>query len=196
MYVHYDYKSGLASTLRTCKSIDYKKSFVLCQAALAIRSSIYSIKHVKIADCRFGMAESLLGRGLLADAQNLYNEALALREPLGEGHPLVIEAVLGKAQVNLVKHDFRAAVPLYQRAIDMIHNHLGDDHYFLALAKEGLAQTMRQQSKDLDAIPALLDSAYDTFRLVFGNEHMAVIRILQAKGDFARDGEIIYIPSN
>lgn len=180
---------GFAASFRTCKVIDYKRSFDLCQAALAIRSGTFSIKHVKIADCKLGIAESLLGRGQINDALILMNEVISLREPLGERHPLVIEAVLWKAHANLMKGDFRAAVPLYQRALDMVSTHIGDEHYFIAVAQEGLAQTMRQQFRDLDSINSLLESAYDVYRMIFGNDHNLVIRILQAKGDYARDME-------
>eukprot|EP01041_Mallomonas_annulata_P001232 gene1232-2390_t len=182
---------GVIACGRLCKGADFPEQFELCEEAEDIVSVSLPPKHYRIADVKCEKAANLLVRAQIADAQTLFNDVILYREKFIDEHPLVVESVIGKAEVLRYKGDFRPAITIYQRAVDLA-KHIagsGSEHPLLAYAVEGLAQAMRMQGKDMDSIMPLFDQAYDILRVLYGSEHGSVGRIFQGKGQYLRDIE-------
>jgi CHAT domain-containing protein/tetratricopeptide (TPR) repeat protein len=116
-------------------------------------------------------ANELWARGKYAEAQPLYEKALAAcRRALGEDHPYTATGY-GNLANNLEAQGKHAeAQPLLEKALAIGRKVLGDDHPSTAAGYNNLAYNLNAQGKHAEAQP-LYEKALAIRRKVLGEDH-------------------------
>jgi tetratricopeptide (TPR) repeat protein len=118
-----------------------------------------------------GQAWNYRSKGKYADAQPLYEKALAIRrQALGEKHPDTAEDY-NRLAVNLnAQGKYADAQPLYEKALAVWRQALGEDHPTTAKGYNNLADNLKAQGKYADAQP-LYEKALGIWRNALGEAH-------------------------
>jgi tetratricopeptide (TPR) repeat protein len=110
-------------------------------------------------------------RGRYADAEHLYQRALAIREKvLGPEHPDVATSLNNLAMLYKNQGRYAKAEPLYQRALAIREKALGPEHPDVAASLRGLALLYRDQGQYAKAEP-LYERALKIWKEALGPEH-------------------------
>jgi tetratricopeptide (TPR) repeat protein len=132
------------------------------------------------------------GRAAYAQAQPLYERALAIREKvLGLEHPHTAASLAALASLLQDKGELAAARPLFERALAVCEQVLGPEHPETATSLNNLALLLRNQG-DLAAARPLYERALAIREKALGPEHPHtaaslnnLARLLQVQGDLA-----------
>ncbi len=142
---------------------------------------------VGVAQAADNLAELLLDRAELDEAESLLTEAVELRRRrLGEAHPKVAESLLGLAEVLVQKGEFETARERCEEAVELRRRLLPGDHPLLAESLNDLALVLHELA-EYEAAEPLLEEALEIYRGNFGDEHPDVAMVLGNLGQLLRD---------
>jgi len=128
-------------------------------------------------------------RGAYADAQPLYERALAIREAvLRADHPDTAQSVNNLASVLLHQGRYADAQSLFERALAVRETVLGADHPDTATSVNNLAFVLERQGRYADAQP-LFERALAIREAVLGADHPATaVSVNNLAGVLLRQG--------
>ena len=113
-------------------------------------------------------------QGRYAEAESLYQEALALRKKLlGEDHPDVATTLNNLALLYESQGRYAEAEPLYQEALALIKKLLGENHLYLATTINNLAVLYESQGRYAEA-ESLYQEALALIKKLLGENHPRV----------------------
>ncbi len=164
---------------------------------LALRARVYGPKHFATANAEWQLkalrlvapmpiadrtayksaktmdaqASSLLAGGRWAQAQPLFEQALAIkRRLLTESHPDTGNSYNNLANSLLDQGNYAAAQELFEKAIEINRRLLTDDHPDTAASYCNMASTLNAEGKHAAAQP-LFESALAIYRRLFTDDH-------------------------
>ena len=122
-----------------------------------------------------------------AEAEVHFERCLRVGEALlGSEHPLVAEALYGRAKLYFEQSKYAEAEPLYQRALSIREQQLGPAHPLVAHSLNGLAHLYREQSKYAEAEP-LYQRALSIQEQQLGPAHPQITQTLTGLAHLYRD---------
>jgi tetratricopeptide (TPR) repeat protein len=128
----------------------------------------------------------LYDRGRYAEAEPLYQRALAIRErELGASHPNTVTSLNNLAELYRVQGKYVEAEPLYQRALEIRERELGASHPNTATSLNNLALLYRGQGQYAEAEP-LYQRALEICLRMLGEEHPTTQTIGKNYADLLR----------
>lgn len=162
------------------------------EKALKMRLAVLDADDLQIADSynNIGTAQSKLGR-YEEGFENL-RKNIALRKRLGEHDASVATALNNLGNAYNVQSNHKAALPLFQQALDIDMALRGPNHPTVAIRWNNLGDAYRGLGQ-YDKAEAFLTKALNSDRATFGENHPKVIlryfnlaRVYEAQGDTAK----------
>jgi tetratricopeptide (TPR) repeat protein/tRNA A-37 threonylcarbamoyl transferase component Bud32 len=124
-----------------------------------------------VARLRDRLGQTYLGLGRAAEAESLFDRALAARTArLGADHPDTLASMHNQALAYQVAHDLPRAIERFRQAHDARARVLGADHPDSLASLNHLGLAYRQDGKPAEAVE-LLGRAADARARVLGPEH-------------------------
>ncbi len=124
------------------------------------------------------LAETFVAVGLLDQAQQQQNEALAIRcRILGNDHPSTLVSMRGQGNVLHARGLLRDAEACYRETLQAQRRVLGDEHRETLTTIGNLGYLLTSQGSTVEA-DALLQDALETSRRVFGEEDTTTLDLL------------------
>jgi tetratricopeptide (TPR) repeat protein len=114
-------------------------------------------KDLRLSEALNDLGEACRVRGKLDEAEQLFREALEIREAeLGSDDLSVAQTLNNLAAVYSAKGEFEPAASLYRQAIDVEEYSLGREHPVVATSLNNLALVYRMQGEHAQALPLLI----------------------------------------
>jgi tetratricopeptide (TPR) repeat protein len=117
--------------------------------------------HVHVGLSGLALAQVALGEGKYGEAEEEVKEALQRLEPMGTDHPLVAEARVVQATVDLERGSPDAALSVLERALEALEQR-GEPGQ-LATARFTLARTLWKLGRDHERVASLVREALATY---------------------------------
>jgi tetratricopeptide (TPR) repeat protein len=128
----------------------------------------------------------LKGRARYAEAEPLYQRALAIKEEaLGSGHPSTAASLNNLAEIYRDQGRYGEAEPLYQRALAIQEKALGPDHPDTATSLNNLALLYKRQGRYAEAEP-LYQRALAICEKTLGPDHPSTVLSVRNYAIFLR----------
>ncbi len=143
--------SIMADAWKAYQQADYAEAEKLLLAALK-EAEKFGNQDPRLPTSLNNLAELYLTQGKYAQAEPLYQRALAIREKaLGPEHPDVATSLNNRALLYDEQGKYAQAEPLYQRALAVLEKALGPEHPQVATVLENYATLLRKLSRDAEA---------------------------------------------
>lgn len=146
----------------------------LLSEALTIRRAALPSEHPEVAESCHNLAYYYHERGDFDKANKLYREALGIRQkiPGKEGKQLTALTVHNLAWMLGNEHKSAEAEKLFREVLAIRRELYGDLHRDVVFSKLGIAFTLIEQGKSLQATPLVLEAKNELLKLE-GNQHLS-----------------------
>ena len=143
--------------------------------ALAIFERTVGEDHNFLAECVNGIARSVALQGRYAEAEPLFERALAIFERISPDHPELAESLNGLGAVHTHFGRYAEAQPLFERSLALL-DRTSPDHQNTAECLSGLAEVYAHFGRDADA-EMLFERALAVKEKTFAPDHPEVEEI-------------------
>ncbi len=143
--------SIMADAGKAYQQADYAEAEKLLLAALK-EAEKFGEQDPRLATSLNNLAVLYYGQGRDAQAEPLYQRALAIREKaLGPEHPDVAQSLNNLALLYNAQGKYAQAEPLYQRSLVIREKVLGPEHPNVATVLENYADLLHKLNRDAEA---------------------------------------------